>query len=56
MEDALRIRELRVAQFHEVGYDVLSAASMVSDSGFNNNGCLQLFRAFTSYRDNLPGL
>jgi flavin reductase (DIM6/NTAB) family NADH-FMN oxidoreductase RutF len=50
MEEALRVREVRVEEFHEVGSHVLFLTSMVSDTGVNARAGRQLFHAFSSYR------
>ena len=48
MEDALRVREVRVEEFHEVGSHVLFLTSLVSDSGPQDSGRPQLFHSFNS--------
>ena len=50
MKDALRVREVEVAEFHEVGSHVLFLTTLVSDSHYEHSGRPQLFHAFNSYR------
>jgi flavin reductase (DIM6/NTAB) family NADH-FMN oxidoreductase RutF len=52
MEEALRVREVRVEEFHEVGSHVLFVTSVVSDAPAAAEG-RQLFHAFSSYRQSL---
>jgi flavin reductase (DIM6/NTAB) family NADH-FMN oxidoreductase RutF len=51
-EAALRVREVRVAEFHEVGSHVLFITSIERDTAGSEDG-LQLFHSFSSYRDYL---
>jgi flavin reductase (DIM6/NTAB) family NADH-FMN oxidoreductase RutF len=53
MKDALRVREVEVAEFHEVGSHVLFLTTLVSDSLPEHDGHLQLFHAFGSCRKSL---
>jgi flavin reductase (DIM6/NTAB) family NADH-FMN oxidoreductase RutF len=50
MEDALRVREVQVEEFHEVGSHVLFVTSVVTDFRPEGSGGPQLFHAFSSYR------
>jgi flavin reductase (DIM6/NTAB) family NADH-FMN oxidoreductase RutF len=53
MKDALLVREVEVAEFHEVGSHVLFLTTMVSESRPEYSGRPQLFHAFGSYRKSL---
>jgi flavin reductase (DIM6/NTAB) family NADH-FMN oxidoreductase RutF len=53
MKDALRVREVEVAEFHEVGSHVLFLTTLVNESRPEDSGRPQLFHAFSSYRKSL---
>ena len=48
MTDALRVREVEVSEFHEVGSHMVFVTSIVSDTGRRPNAGPQLFHAFSS--------
>jgi flavin reductase (DIM6/NTAB) family NADH-FMN oxidoreductase RutF len=53
MKEALRVLEVEVAEFHEVGSHVLFLTTPVSESYPKHSECPQLFHAFHCHRNSL---